>query len=284
MSENTKMTPDWLHQILWYISGICATGAVWYFLSQKNYHATIWTAYAAAVLALLAVALLIRNDVIRKEIETARRVQAPSEPENPFHVRYHTALVANYPGPLVYLYDSKLGKRLAPVGYAVVLEVLNNRATATKIHGYVVDIAVGNEWVRLPNLQALNPNEFFWIDNGNLKTCTRLDFTQTSFDMQARDRTLQPGESVRGWMFFEWPPELRSSEAPRFRQLRIQLENAQGERQATVVNTDQPQESGTSLLGGGAVYMPPQQKTDLSNVPILPHVDLLRGFKQGMIK
>ena len=39
-----RMTPDWLHQLLWYLSGICATGAVWYFLSQKNYRATIWTA------------------------------------------------------------------------------------------------------------------------------------------------------------------------------------------------------------------------------------------------
>jgi hypothetical protein len=72
-------------------------------------------------------------------------------------------------------------------------------------------------------------------------------------------------------MFFEWPPELRGGEAPRIKKLRLHLENAQGDRQALVTDTDRPQEAGASLLGGGAVTVPPQQrKTDLSEIPILP--------------
>jgi hypothetical protein len=146
-----RMTPDWVYQALWSISGVFATGAFWYFLSQQNYRATIWSGYAAVVVALLAVALLIRNDVIRRELE-GRAASVAQAASQPFLLRYHTALVANYPGPLVYVYDSKVGKRIAPVGYAVILEIINNRSTTTKIHDYALDVAVGNEWVRVHNL------------------------------------------------------------------------------------------------------------------------------------
>ncbi len=63
--------PEWLLYLAWFVAGIFATGALWYFLSQRNYHASLWAAYIAVVVALLAVALQIRNDLVRCE-EKAR--------------------------------------------------------------------------------------------------------------------------------------------------------------------------------------------------------------------
>jgi len=33
----TRTVPDWLIQLVWWFSGIFATGALWYFLSIKDY-------------------------------------------------------------------------------------------------------------------------------------------------------------------------------------------------------------------------------------------------------
>jgi len=60
------MTPDWLLQLTWFVAGVFATGAFWYFLAQHSYKGTLWTGLAAAALALLAVAGHIRNDIIRR--------------------------------------------------------------------------------------------------------------------------------------------------------------------------------------------------------------------------
>jgi hypothetical protein len=62
-----NVTPDWLLNFTWFAAGISATGAVWYFLSQGNYHATLWAGYITVIVALLAVTLHIRNDLIRRE-------------------------------------------------------------------------------------------------------------------------------------------------------------------------------------------------------------------------
>jgi hypothetical protein len=55
--EMSKAIPDWLVQVVWFAAGICATGAVWYFLSQKDYTWTVVAALGALVLAVLAVYL-----------------------------------------------------------------------------------------------------------------------------------------------------------------------------------------------------------------------------------
>jgi hypothetical protein len=65
------MTPEWLVQLTWFAAGISATGAFWYFLGQRNYHGTLWAGYFTAVFMLLAVAFLIRNDLIRKDARPA---------------------------------------------------------------------------------------------------------------------------------------------------------------------------------------------------------------------
>jgi hypothetical protein len=58
----TKAIPDWMIQVAWFAAGICATGAFWYFLSQKEHTWTIVAAVGALGFASLAICLHMRKD------------------------------------------------------------------------------------------------------------------------------------------------------------------------------------------------------------------------------
>lgn len=277
------MTPDWLHQLLWFLAGIFATGAVWYFLSVKDFHNALWAGFIAVVVCLLCVALLIRNDLIRREISRETGVATLTKGD-PFKARFHTAMVFAYPGPLVYVYASKFGQLVAPIGYAVVIEIVNNRSNAAKVSEFHLDAAISGQWIRLHNLSLLNPFDIYWVNNSNLKTCSRIDFRENGFDPQARSRSISPGESIKGWMFFEWPLEYRGK-VPQFNKIRLQVENVQSEQQTFILDTIVPQEIGTSsLVGGEWKILPKSEQADLSGLKIMPHMDLLKGFKDGNFK
>jgi len=64
-----EMAPDWLLQVLLVVVGIIGGGAIWYFISQKQYHHALWSGLVASILFLLVIALFIRNDIIRREIQ-----------------------------------------------------------------------------------------------------------------------------------------------------------------------------------------------------------------------
>ena len=207
----------------------------------------------------------------------------PSMKAVPFKIRHHTSMIFGYPGPLVYVYDSKIGKRIAPVGLAISFEIINNRPTSAKVHDYVLDVKVNDKWTRLPNLGALNPTDFFWAGD-KPGDAYRLDMSDYGFDFQARQRQLVPGEGVKGWMFFEWPARLRAS-LPHFTHIRIQVENGHGERQTEIIDTGRTPDEGSSPLAGDAWRVLPQERrADLRSIPILPFTDLKRGFKEGTIK
>lgn len=273
------MIPDWMNQVLWFVAGVFATGAVWYFLSQKNYHAALWSGFAAAMILLLNVTLLIRNNLISHQAESAARPSESSLSREVFHTRFHTGVRFKYPGALMYLYDSSLGKRLAPVGYAMVMEVTNISQTIARVQAYTVDIPVNGEWIRLPNLRAVDPTAFFWAKNGDLRNVRRIDFQANGFDPQARNKSLQPGEGIKGWVFLEWPPELRDT-SPKFDRIRLQIDDAIGRRTVATLDTEIAEEPGESLLGGGELIVGPQESLDLSKTPILPHMDLLNLSKE----
>jgi hypothetical protein len=222
-------------------------------------------------------------DTLNK-VETTASPTDISKDRKYFYVRLHSSLVSVFPGQLVYVYDSKIGKLIAPIGVAMVVEVINNRSSLTKIHSYTVDLEIHDEWTRIYNLSILNPMEIYWVNNGNFKTCTRLDFRSNSFDVVAREQSLKPGESLKGWMFFEWPIELRKN-IPNFKKVRIQIENSQGEKETFILDSVSPQETGQSMLTGGELIVPPQsEKIDLSNFRLMPEMDLLKGFRDGSIK
>jgi hypothetical protein len=61
-----RRVPDWTIQTAWWISGIFATGAVWYFLSVRDVFWTITAAVGAALFACVAIALHLRKDADAK--------------------------------------------------------------------------------------------------------------------------------------------------------------------------------------------------------------------------
>jgi hypothetical protein len=65
------MTPSWLSQVLWWGAGVGGGGALWYFLSERNYHAAVWTGFGTGVVVLLAIALTFRDDLLRGKRQPA---------------------------------------------------------------------------------------------------------------------------------------------------------------------------------------------------------------------
>lgn len=62
-----RTVPDWLIQTIWWFSGIFATGALWYFLSIKDYSFAAGSGVVALVFAIIAVALHRRKDQIAEQ-------------------------------------------------------------------------------------------------------------------------------------------------------------------------------------------------------------------------
>lgn len=60
------MTPGWLLTAIWFVGGVFATGAFWYFLGADSTVGAIVSALGAVGFALLAVVLHVRNDSLRR--------------------------------------------------------------------------------------------------------------------------------------------------------------------------------------------------------------------------
>lgn len=71
-----RTVPAWWIQTSWWASGIFATGAVWYFLSAREYSFAIAAAIAAVALAILAVMLHRRQDAVQAAATSARQPPA----------------------------------------------------------------------------------------------------------------------------------------------------------------------------------------------------------------
>lgn len=93
-----KSVPEWAIQASWWVSGIFATGAIWYFLSVKRYGGVISAVVGALLFAGLAVGLHGRRG---KELASAVREvteQTPAEEftrryvDQPSHIRFLKAL------------------------------------------------------------------------------------------------------------------------------------------------------------------------------------------------
>lgn len=69
-----QQVPDWLVQLTWFIAGIFATGALWYFISVKNTSLAIGAAAAAVLFCFLAVYLhRLRDHFAQKSAELKNR-------------------------------------------------------------------------------------------------------------------------------------------------------------------------------------------------------------------
>lgn len=92
--EGDRMTPDWFLQVLLVVIGIVAGGALWYFMSQKQYYHALWSGTAAAIILIVVIALFIRNEIVKTEIQAKTPVYfgelVPSNDPSP-------SLPQNYP-------------------------------------------------------------------------------------------------------------------------------------------------------------------------------------------
>ena len=57
-----RTVPDWLVQLVWFIAGIYATGALWYFLSRDDFLSAALSLGGAVMLTFVAVQLNRLND------------------------------------------------------------------------------------------------------------------------------------------------------------------------------------------------------------------------------
>ena len=182
-----------------------------------------------------------------------------------------------YPQPLLYDYrhsysltGSPSERAVAPIGLALNLEVINNRPTATKVRSYFAELETGvNEWTRLGRLPMAEPRGIY-LAEGRPGRYVNLDFRPGYFDAVAREKTLPPGGSLAGWVFFEWPPELRGDR--RLRNFRVRVENSQGETEEAVFNLPARGGGGQGAepLDAGGFGAAGPGRTDLTGVPIRP--------------
>ena len=63
----SRTVPDWLIQTCWWTSGIFATGALWYFLSIKDYSYVVGSGASALAFAFAAIALHRRKDQLAEQ-------------------------------------------------------------------------------------------------------------------------------------------------------------------------------------------------------------------------
>ncbi len=143
----------------------------------------------------------------------------------------------NVTSSMLYLYQSVLGKTLAPVNLVMFVQVTNLKPILTQISRYksrvLIEYSVKGkaveEWRQLYSLELLN-NEVFYIQNDNWKNCTRFDFSNESFDLNARQNQLQPGQTVSGYMLYEIDPEIIADKA-NLKEIELTIEDVVGDTQ-----------------------------------------------------
>jgi hypothetical protein len=131
-----------------------------------------------------------------------------------YHVNFLTTMNMKWPGPLLSVYASPLGKTISPVSIAIYIEVVNKKPTISRIYDYEcralleydegghqnINILPNNslkveyipsgkiveKWRTLYDIGFLDDQIYYVIDNDWTKT-KRIDFTQNSFDVLARN-------------------------------------------------------------------------------------------------
>ena len=61
-----RLIPAWLIQLTWFVAGVFATGAVWFFLSRNEVFASSLSAFGAVAITLIAIALHWLGDKDRR--------------------------------------------------------------------------------------------------------------------------------------------------------------------------------------------------------------------------
>lgn len=213
-----------------------------------------------------------------------------------FYVTVTSKVQIKFPKGLYVLYNSKYGKTLSPINYAIYIETTNKKDIKTRIIDYTIRTLLeydeGGEtiitrlsdggkkidykpsgknvtkWRDLHNITSLY-DEFYLVIDGFTKA-RKIDFSKNSFDFLASNNQLESGESIRGWVFLAFDSDI-ASQRPKIKQLEITLKNSSGDlfrKKIKISEDDGPY----SILSSGAFHLT-QGYYDLTNknYTIVPH-------------
>lgn len=170
-------------------------------------------------------------------------------------------VILRFPGRLLCMYNSELGKTIAPVNLAISVEVTSLKPGRTRIYSYKADALVSyqkdgrvvKESYPLFSVPISGCEIYSAFDN-DLSKAKKLDFSSNGFDLHARETQLEEGESISGWMFFEIDPKIRALDY-NVEEINLSLENTLGERQTIPLLSWPGLSDGESMLSSGEWHL-----------------------------
>ncbi len=216
-----------------------------------------------------------------------------------------------WPGPLVFCYPSASGKNLSPISVALFVEVVNNKDVISRISSYecralleydeggntVVNHApnggikleykpAGKTVTKWRNLYGMGfvDNQVYYITDHDWRKCKRVDFRNNGFDRLAKDTQLNPGESLKGWMFFELEHDLRG-QLPEIKKVELTFTNSVGESQSLKIKIKQNVKDDNDMVNyissGEWILLEGYHDLTKEKYTMTPMVDLRRILKTG---
>lgn len=232
----------------------------------------------------------------------------PEEKKDIFRCNFIITMKFSYPGAIFMVYPSALGNTMSTPNIALFLEVVNNRSTVARIFSYqcrallrydeggvrvVRETPEGGfkyeykpsgkiveKWYNLHSMGFLGDNVYYML-NG-LKKCRRLNFTQNSFDRLAHTVQLRSGESIMGWIFFEFDNEELRLQIPQIKEIELTLRNSAGESEICRGGGDTTTVDANSVISAGEWHIEPGEfDFTKEKFTMVPMVDLPKTLKEG---
>ncbi len=232
-----------------------------------------------------------------KTVFSSEKVTAPKDL---FHIAVTSMVRLKFPGPLLYFYNSQLGKTASPISVALFIEATNKRQSITRIFSYRIralltydeggEIAVttddrGNQkvtykqsgvtvtkWRELHSIGFLHDN-IYYVNNNNWKKAQHLGFSHNGFDNIAAEKQLRYGESIKGWVMLELEPDLRG-QLPEIEELEFTLTNSAGESQVLKVPVAEEGKSYPLISSGSWKFLGGFHDLTKMEFTICPRIDV----------
>lgn len=219
------------------------------------------TRLTSLIIAILAIFPLIGTFYVKRHSPIgANSVAINDNQAQFFSARLSGMLTIKFTGPLLYFYNSQLGKTIAPVNIAMFVEVANLKPMISCIYAYSARVLIEykdngeifEEWYPLHKLPLFN-NEVYWVVDNDWTKCKRIDFSQNSFDMLVKNTQLQQGQSISGWMLFEIDPKVRGL-IYQVKRVEITLENVANDSQTLLLTPVRDLNLSESIITGGELH------------------------------
>jgi hypothetical protein len=207
----------------------------------------------------------------------SERRQKPQILAAALKVTVFNVMSLKFPGPLLFFYNSQLGKTMSPISIALYVEVVNSKGSITRIQdiktkalmkydegGRASLLAVPSggvnyiytpsgitveKWRQLYSVGFLH-DQIYFIANNDWKKAKRIDFRKNSLETLAREKQLQPGESVIGWIFYELEEDLRG-QIPEIKKIEFEITNSSGDVETIKVDLPKTSEESSIISSGG---------------------------------